>query len=462
MIPMSDPLLIDVMRKAESGPICLEKDFDRKILILKLQEVIKEYDIKYDPDNLIPNDNSLADAVFNAALDLYLETGTLCLSTHRQIKFEEAKIKEALRNAPKQITFGEESDAREMAPRRVEDETPPICLTSGGGEISEDIYIQVVQSYAQNPLADTISGGCPLHTIFGMVPKAGAPAEVLASMYNVLYSKEGAKRAGRPLIGFHNLLGTALSAAAYISATQPELGVRPIDGNLIASLAELKTDYSQLTKALYYSKRKNVLVGAVYVPLMGGYGGGPEGTAIVTLAHHLQGLLVHHVAYADFPVTHLKYSCSTAQESLWVASIVGQALSRNTHLLTASEAIAAAGPCTEMCLYEVAASSIVGTVSGIHINNASAAKSQYLDRETGMEARIGCEVGHAATGMKRTDANELLKQLLLKYEQKLENPPLGRRFQECYDVNTVMPTKEHVNIYTQVKKELQELGLQFE
>jgi methylamine--corrinoid protein Co-methyltransferase len=462
MNPMSDPSMIDILGKAETGPICLERDFDRKILIIKLKEVIKEHDIKYNSDKLIPNDNTLADAVFNAALNLYLETGTLCLSTHRQIKFEEAEIKETLRNAPKRIIFGEGSDAREMIPRQVEDQTPPLCLTSGGGEISEDIYIQVVQSYAQEPLADTVSGGCPLHTIFGMVPKARSPIEVLASNYNVIYSKEGALRAGRPRIGFHNLLGTALSSAAYISASQPELGVRPTDGNLIASLAELKTDYSQLTKALYYSETKNIIPGAVYVPLMGGYGGGPEGTAIVTLAHHLQGLLVHHVSYADFPVTHLKYSCSTAPESLWVASIVGQALSRNTHLLTASEAITAAGPCTKMCLYEVAASSIVGTVSGIHINNASAAKSQYLDRETGMEARIGCEVGHAATGMKRADANELVTQILTKYEQKLDSPPLGRRFQECYDINTVQPSEEYVNIYTQVKKELQELGLQFE
>ena len=460
---MSVPTMLDILRKAETGPICLEKDFDRKILTSKLIEVIKEYDIKFNQDNLIPNDNSLADDVFNAAVNLYLETGTLCVSTHRQIKFEEAEIKKGLSNAPKYITFGEGTDARTMKPRNIEDQTPPLCLTSGGGEISEDIYIQVVQSYAQEPLADTVSGGCPLHTLFGMVPKAGTPAEVLASMYNVIYSKEGAKRAGRPGIGFHNLLGTALSSAAYISASQPELGVRSVDGNLIASLAELKTDYSQLTKALYYSERRqDIIPGAVYVPLMGGYGGGPEGTAIVTLAHHLQGLLVHHVAYSDFPVTHLKYSCSTARESLWCAGIVGQALSRNTHLLTAAEAITAAGPCTEMCLYEIAASSIVGTVSGIHINNASAAKSQYLDRETGMEARMGCEVGHAATGMNRTDANELVKQIVSKYNQKLENAPLGRRFQECYDLSTVKPSKEYVGIYSQVKKDLLELGLNLE
>jgi methylamine--corrinoid protein Co-methyltransferase len=281
-------------------------------------------------------------------------------------------------------------------------------------------------------------------------------------MYNVIYSKEGAKRAGRPSMGFHNLLGSALSAAAYISASKPELGVRPTDGILVGSLAELKTDYAQLTKALYYSTQRDVLVGGVYVPLMGGYAGGPEGTAIVTVAHHLQGLLVHNVAYADYPATHLRHSCSTTPEALWVAGMTAQAISRNTHLLTAVEAITAAGPCTEMCLYEIAASSIVGTVSGVHVNNASAAKSQYLDRNTGMEGKIGCEVGHAASGMKRSDANELVKHLTSKYEQHLEQPPLGHRFQECYDLNTVRPSEEYVSLHLKVKRELQELGLNFE
>ncbi len=458
---MSEPKLLDIIRKAETGPICMEKDFDFSIMRLKLKEVIAEYDIRYDPDILVPSDDSLADAVFNAALELYLETGTYCLSTHRQIKFEEDEITEALHNAPSQITFGAGTDERIMTNRRIEDQKPPLCLTSGGCEISEDIYAKVVQSLAQEPLADTVSGGYPLKTIFGMVPRAGTPIEILASTYNLIYAKEGTKRAGRPLIGFHNLIGSALSEASYISMDQPELGVRPVDGMLIATLAELKTDYSQLAKALYYSEHNDVLIGGVYVPLMGGYAGGPEGTAIVTLAHHLQGVLTYNVAYSDFPPLHLKYSCSTAPETIWVASIVCQALSRNTHLLTASEAITAAGPCTDMCLYEVAASSLMGSVSGCHINNASAAKSQYSDRNTGMEARMGCEVGHAATGMKRTDANELVTQIVSKYEQNLKKPPLGLTFQECYDLQTVRPTEEHVNIFTRVKKELGDLGLEF-
>ena len=453
--------VLEVMRRAETGPITLENNFDLKILHSKVKEVVKEHDIRFsnDPITVISSDNSLADSLFQAAVDLYLETGTYCMSTHRQIKFDDAEIKNALKNAPKEITFGSNDDTRIMTNRNIEDQKPPLCLTSGGCEISEEIYVQLIQSYAQEPLADTVSGGFPLHTIQGIEPRPSTPAEILASIYNIKYAKEGARRAGRPSLGFHNLLGSALSASGYIAATQPEYGVRPVDGNLIASMAELKTDYAQLSKALYYTERDNVLIGAVYVPLMGGYGGGPEGTAVVTLAHHLQGLMVHNVSYSDFPALHLQHSCSTTRETLWIAGIVGQALSRNTHLLSATEAITAAGPCTSMCLYEVAANAIVGTVSGIHINSASAAKSQYLDRESGMEARIGCEVGHAATGMKRDNANELVNSILSKYEQNLRNPPLGKTFQECYDLETVQPTAEHTTIYKEVKNELQDLGL---
>ena len=167
---MTGLTLKDVMKKAESGPICMQNDFDLKILNSKVKEVIKDYDIKFNSIDVIPDDNSLADDIFNAALDLYLETGTYCVSTHRQIKFEETEIKEALRNAPKSIIFGQDEDKREMIARKIEDSNPPLCLTSGGCEISEEIYVKLVQSYAQEPLSDTISGGFPLKTIFGMDP----------------------------------------------------------------------------------------------------------------------------------------------------------------------------------------------------------------------------------------------------------------------------------------------------
>ena len=103
MRQMSEINMKEILQRAETGSFCLEKDFDLKLLIPEVRRVIKEYEIRFDPEIIIPNDNSLADDVFNAALDLYLETGTYCVSTHRQIKFKESEIKEALRNAPKII-----------------------------------------------------------------------------------------------------------------------------------------------------------------------------------------------------------------------------------------------------------------------------------------------------------------------------------------------------------------------
>ncbi|MFW9779884.1 MAG: monomethylamine:corrinoid methyltransferase, partial [Candidatus Heimdallarchaeota archaeon] len=73
--------------------------------------------------------------------------------------------------------------------------------------------------------------------------------------------------------------------------------------------------------------------------------------------------------------------------------------------------------------------------------------------------RIGCEVGHAATGMKRDNANELVNTILAKYENSLSNAPLGKTFQECYDLKTIQPSNEHTAIYSQVKRELVDLGL---
>ena len=450
--------MLDVLNKVETGPVCTEKDFDLKILAPKIKQLVKAYEIKYDPETPIPADNGLADAIFNAAVDLYVESGTLCLSNRRRIIFEDSEIKEGLKSAPSQIAFGEGRDIRVMRSRRIGDSHPPFCLNSGGCSISEEVYVKVIQSIVQNPLADTASGGLGLDTIYGLRPKADSPTEILASIWNVILIKEAARRAGRPGIGFHNVHGTGLTDASFIAAFRPEFGIGPGDAAAIASLAELKTDYNTLNKAVFFLQSASHL-GNIYVPLMGGYAGGAEGTAIVSLAHHLQGLLVHQADYSDLAPLHLRYSCTTTRETLWVASVVGQALSRNTHLLTACEAITAAGPCTEMVLLETAAMSTVGSASGININNASAAKSQYLDRNTGMECEFGSEVGHATAGMGRKDASDLVREFLLRYEDKIQEPPLGHTFQECYDLKTVKPSMNYLEIYNRTRKQLEDLGL---
>jgi methylamine--corrinoid protein Co-methyltransferase len=63
--------------------------------------------------------------------------------------------------------------------------------------------------------------------------------------------------------------------------------------------------------------------------------------------------------------------------------------------------------------------------------------------------------------LNRENANEIVKTLLERYEDRIKDAPLGKRFQECYDVKRVRPTKEHLEMYEGVKIELGDLGIDF-
>ncbi|MFX0086483.1 MAG: monomethylamine:corrinoid methyltransferase, partial [Candidatus Hodarchaeota archaeon] len=115
----------EVLNKSQNGPVCLEKDFDLKLLVPELRRVIKEYDVQFDPKIPVPSDNTLADSLWNAAMDLYLEVGTLCTDTHRRIIFEENEIKEALSNFPGKFTMGYGRDSKEITHRKIKDSRKP-------------------------------------------------------------------------------------------------------------------------------------------------------------------------------------------------------------------------------------------------------------------------------------------------------------------------------------------------
>jgi len=150
-------------------------------------------------------------------------------------------------------------------------------------------------------------------------------------------------------------------------------------------------------------------------------------------------------------------------EILWAVSTYGQAITRNTRLLSLSLAYSASGPCTETCLYELAAAVVTAVASGLSIEAAGVAKAVHKDYLSPLEPKFAAEVAHAtaAAGMKREDANEIVKTLTSKYVNAIPNPPLGKKYQECFDMKTGKSSRECLNIYNRVKKELEDLGLQF-
>ncbi len=143
-----------------------------------------------------------------------------------------------------------------------------------------------------------------------------------------------------------------------------------------------------------------------------------------------------------------------------VISAMGQAISRNTHLLSLNLNYTTAGPCTPMCLFETSASVTAAVTAGLSIESLGVATNKHEDRTTPVEPRISAEVGHAVAGMKLTDANELVTKLLGKYESKLKEPPLGKSLYECWDPETRRPSKEYKGVIKAYKRSLADMGLE--
>lgn len=450
----------EVLNRAETGPLCLERDFDLRVLYPKIQEVIKEYDIRFDPENVVPTDGSLADDLWRAGLDLYLHTGTLCISTHRRILFDEGEIREPMSLFPEKLVVGTGNESREVYRRRIEDVRRPFCVFSPSLPFSEELFSAVEMAYAQEPLADGVGAGV-LEELRGERVRAKSPTDVSAAAAHALMIREAARRVGRPGIYLADVQ-SALSDTAQISVSNPQWGVRTTDGRMVGTIAELKMDYGGLNRMVNFHNNGYIVM-ALFGPMVGGYGGGVEGTALVSVASHLQGLMVNQGHLDVFFPFHITHFCNTTRELLWLTSSVYQALSRNSPFLSLSNGIGAAGPCTKMVLYEAAAHGLVSTVSGGHLWEFFSARNRHKDRTTPVEARMACEVGFAAAKMrmKRECAREIANELLKKYEDKIKDAPLGKKFQECYNIKSITPTQEYMNLYRNVKKELIDLGIDF-
>ncbi len=449
---------LEVIKRALTGPYCTEEDFDMGVFVPKLREVVKKYDIRYDPDNPIPDDDKLADDVFQAALELYSQVGAYCSDTSRIIRFSKEEILEGLRDAPTGPVFGEGRDRKTMLSREPESDIPPWCFVGAGGAScsNEDVFVRLVEGYGRNPLANSIT--CPnLTTVYGMQVQAGTPLELMACMRSIKLGREALRRAQRPGLPIMNSIVTAVTDTGKITGS--EFGLRDSDCWVIGSIAELKISFERLNEAAYVLARGGQIMGESGT-ILGGWAGGPPGVAVTSVAYHLQCILILRAsAHLTFPI-HL-HGWNTSCQLAWPHSISTQAINRNSHMPHLHYTYLAAGPMTEMCLYEIAAGQIRGVVSGGNIEFGGVGAAKHVDHLTPMEPRFASEVAHAAVGMSRADANKIVKLLQAKYEDRLPDPPQGKTFQEIYDWDSIEPCQEYVDLYGRIKEELTSYGLKF-
>lgn len=451
--------IFEVLRRAETGDYIKEDDFNMKLYKTN-KRLVKKYGIKFDKENVILSDDTMASNLFDAALELCDEMGMLCVDTSRVIRFTRQELLQALEQAPKELLLGEGKDARTMRARRLHD-GHKMCVCGGcpGTPLPEELFLPIMMSYAKEPLIDIIIPGS-LVSIEGMDVKTGGPLEIRACRQEMLWMREALTRYGRP--------GTHIYAAGESSAT--ELGtlaicnekyMRTTDSHMIPVLSELKTDNIRLSRVMTGSEYP-AWTTSLMDPIIGGFAGGVEGAAIVGAAAIMLATAAYGVQMHCLHAIHNKYVSVSTREGMWMDSIIGRAFALRSPIAILADAWTTCGAGTEEVLYEAAALAIAQELSALNTDSLGSTNGVYPNC-SGLENRLFAETVDAVFHMRMTEeqGNDLIRRIFKKYEHTLDNPNLGKPFNEVYDVKTIEPTPEWQAMYDKVKADLTEMGIQF-
>ena len=405
---------IEIVQRSENGPYMKEADFER-LVVQRVQELVRQYGLKFDRQTPIPADEDLADRVYQAGLELFVDLGAYNMSTQRRILFTRARSRSKRWRLPRRsVTLGAGKDAVVMRARGGKNDVPCVVHSGPTGTpCSERYHPLILQSCAQEPLIDCLGAGS-VSTYMGAAITPGTPLEILGVQRDACAAREATRRAGRP--GMHiNDVASPLTCAGKMATLHPEWGLRPSDGLLVSQMVELKTNYDQLSRAAHLQSA-GIHIVDLMTPLVGGLGGGAPGTAVIAVACHLLGVLLYAPSYHIHGHMHLLESTSTDRMGLWIYAMSGLALARNTPILTTSAIYTQAGLGTEQVLWEIAAGAVAATVGGMHHNGVGATGGASQDHTSGLEQRFFAQVAHASLGLSVQEANELVLRVLERYE----------------------------------------------
>jgi len=243
--------LLDFIERAITAPIIPENDFYMKTLIPNIRKIVKEFDLRYSPDNPIIQDDVFADRLFEAAIEFLVSTGIYCDDTNRVIQLGRDEILGAVKNFPGESTFGEGQDRNVFRPRKPEDENPPWChVGTGIVASSEDIALAQIEGYGSIQQANSISIPA-FNKVRDMQVIGGSPLEIYAATRAVQTGRKALTRCGRPGLPILNLISSATTSMGTIAGSHPDFGLRTSDGWLIDFLAEMKVNFESLNRLAF-------------------------------------------------------------------------------------------------------------------------------------------------------------------------------------------------------------------
>lgn len=452
---------LELCERSFTGPKVQKEEFDFSYVVMTVQKLVEKYQLQWDPQDLIPRDEKLLRDIFAAARELILETGILNISTSRIMELTEEEIDRGLKEMKRSLVMGEGRDAYTLLARSIEDISPPaIWGGNPGAPTPERLFKPILQSVAKEPVVDLFTCGS-LIDVDGHDVRKGEPTELFAVKRETRYVREALAEAGRPGMG---ILGaeSSISEVGDLSALHPDL-LRPCDSHLIALFNELIIDRDNLVRVAS-SVEYGIRNASLACTMVGGFGGDAPGSTLLMIASIMAANVVCRADYHLCHPIHISSISTSARSCLWLQSVLCQSFALNAPSIIVCDIWPKSGALTKELLYEVAASAILVTISGGHLEGVGAVDGNK-PHGTGLEVRLMGEVGKAvaAQGMKRQEANAIVLQLLEKYEHVFDmadgNP--GKPFDEAYDMETIEPVPEWEAMYREVKRELAGMGIDF-
>ena len=451
--------IVEVCQRCASGSTVKEQEYDLKMVFPKMKELAYKYEIKYDPDNPVTSDDAQADRVFEAAVEFLSETGAYCKDTQKIVRFTKDEIYESCikQNRPRCIG-GEGQERKEWVPRKPEDSNRPWChIGSGIYSSSDELAERLIEGYASIPRADSMAIPT-IRQYKGADITPSHPFELLGAMENMRIARKATRNVEREGFPVFNVVPAAVTAVGTIAASHPHFGTRPSDGWLVAVYPEFKIRLDSLNKVAFLQQIGANFAGEASA-LLGGYAGGAEGVAIASAVYSLFTSLIFEATYhLNFPVT-LSGAIATTRQMLWALSISTQSVARNHHVPWYNSGYTANGPATENYFYEAAAYILSSVPAGATTGTPFPYAGVKKDGMTPLEARFHTEMVDATTGMTRDTANQMVKELLDKYETSLNSPDEGQTYPECFDLKTNTPNVEYEELYKKVKQNLSAIGI---
>lgn len=180
-----------------AGERVSEDQWDTSIVPGNAARMKEKYKIKFGTET-IPTDQDLCERLFLAGIDMLLTSGFYNTDLGRVMKIGEDELFEGLKMAPQMLHLGSGKDEKLCTARRGNDTRKPVIQGGPtGSPTTEDMFVPIVRSYAQEPVVDTIVSGV-LDGINSHAAAAETPWEIRATMSEIRGVREACLLSQRP------------------------------------------------------------------------------------------------------------------------------------------------------------------------------------------------------------------------------------------------------------------------